>query len=190
MINSNGEAVGVLSFKIGNSENLNFVVPINYARGLLALPGSYTLSEVREELVGFGDVFEKTEESSEFPTRWKSLASGTLKILRIEGDYLYVETILPKEKQQYYQLLAAELKKEGEVYVGVLRRRFNCWNSWGGRWKNCADETAIEITLLSPTRIEGWIMRPPDSAKFNYRKCKHSKKFIRRSFTWIPEKQP
>lgn len=35
LLNRSGEAVGVMSFKIVNGENLNFTIPINYVRGKL-----------------------------------------------------------------------------------------------------------------------------------------------------------
>lgn len=35
LLNESGEVIGVLSFSLGQSQNLNFAVPINYARGLL-----------------------------------------------------------------------------------------------------------------------------------------------------------
>lgn len=35
LLNRNGEAIGVMSFKVVNGENLNFTIPINYVRGKL-----------------------------------------------------------------------------------------------------------------------------------------------------------
>lgn len=35
LLNRSGEAVGVMSFKFGDGENLNFTIPINYVRGKL-----------------------------------------------------------------------------------------------------------------------------------------------------------
>jgi hypothetical protein len=35
LLNRSGEAVGVMSFKLVNGENLNFTIPINYVRGKL-----------------------------------------------------------------------------------------------------------------------------------------------------------
>ncbi len=35
LLNRSGEAVGVMSFKVVNGENLNFTIPINYVRGKL-----------------------------------------------------------------------------------------------------------------------------------------------------------
>jgi len=35
LLNRSGDAVGVMSFKVVNGENLNFVIPINYVRGKL-----------------------------------------------------------------------------------------------------------------------------------------------------------
>lgn len=46
MLNARGEVVGVLTFGIKRGENLNFVVPINYVRGLLAVDDNLTLAAV------------------------------------------------------------------------------------------------------------------------------------------------
>jgi hypothetical protein len=35
LLNRHGEAIGVMSFKVANGENLNFTIPINYVRGKL-----------------------------------------------------------------------------------------------------------------------------------------------------------
>ena len=57
MVDAEGKVIGVLTFKLRESENLNFVVPINYARGLLAVCGrsgalySDTVCTVRSRLL-------------------------------------------------------------------------------------------------------------------------------------------
>ena len=43
LLNRSGEAVGVMSFKLVNGENLNFAIPINYVRGKLDTLTSSTL---------------------------------------------------------------------------------------------------------------------------------------------------
>src|SRR5260221_3373398 len=35
LVNKKGQAIGVISFKLGSAEGLNFAIPINYVRGLL-----------------------------------------------------------------------------------------------------------------------------------------------------------
>ena len=52
MLNEAGEVVGILTFRIEGGENLNFVVPINYARGLLQVDDSLSLAEMNSRLVG------------------------------------------------------------------------------------------------------------------------------------------
>jgi S1-C subfamily serine protease len=45
MFNEFGELIGIVSSKIMNGENLNFGIPVNYMRGLLASQGRMTLTE-------------------------------------------------------------------------------------------------------------------------------------------------
>jgi len=50
LLNSRGQAVGVVSFKLRAAENLNFAVPINYVRGLLtSLHDPIPLEQMRTE---------------------------------------------------------------------------------------------------------------------------------------------
>ncbi len=44
LLNRNGEAIGIMSFKFVNGENLNFAIPINYVRGKL---DTLTLANLR-----------------------------------------------------------------------------------------------------------------------------------------------
>ena len=61
LVNNKGQAIGVISFKLRSSENLNFAIPINYVRGLLNnLHGPMTLEQMRQSLV----VRMPTEQSS------------------------------------------------------------------------------------------------------------------------------
>jgi serine protease Do len=80
LVNRQAEVIGIVTFKIRGGENLNFAIPINYLRGLVDSPGSVmSLDELRVKLSSGGsDVFK----SDSFPTRWKSLTSGTTKVLR------------------------------------------------------------------------------------------------------------
>ena len=50
MLNDRGEVVGVLSFGFVEDQNLNFVVPINYARGLLQVNENLSLAQVNARL--------------------------------------------------------------------------------------------------------------------------------------------
>ncbi len=53
LVNSKGQAIGVVSFKLRSTEGLNFAIPINYIRGLLNnLHEHMTLDQMRQILIG------------------------------------------------------------------------------------------------------------------------------------------
>jgi S1-C subfamily serine protease len=190
MLNMKGEIVGVVSFKLSGAENLNFAIPINYVRGLLTGKDSFTLDQIRNKLGQAPDVFQ--EKSNIFPKRWKSLISNSIKIIRLDGDHIYIESVLPNEQQQLNNFTLYELKKAGDKYIGTIRGRFSCTYRSGWSWEplmnTCNDESSIEITSLTSTRIEGWIMQYPKDDKFNCKKCTHSmEQQIKSPFVWIPE---
>jgi hypothetical protein len=75
LVNQKGEVVGIIRYKIGGTENLNFAIPINYLRGMMdSQLTAISLDELRVKLSKKTDVFQQGEG---FPARWKSLASGT-----------------------------------------------------------------------------------------------------------------
>ena len=86
MFNSFGELVGIVTSQITDGQNLNFAVPINYARGLMATEADMTLAELADH-VGDGNEgtydISNTVASSDFDpasiTRLAALveASGT-----------------------------------------------------------------------------------------------------------------
>ena len=48
MVNRQSEVIGIVTFKIRGSENLNFAIPVNYLRGLMESPASaMSLDELR-----------------------------------------------------------------------------------------------------------------------------------------------
>jgi hypothetical protein len=51
IVNAQGQAIGVVSFKLRSAEGLNFAIPINYVRGLLdSLREPVTLDQMRQGL--------------------------------------------------------------------------------------------------------------------------------------------
>jgi hypothetical protein len=189
MLNAKGEVVGVVSYKLRGTENLNFAIAINYVRGLLSSKDAIPLDQIKNKLNQTPHVFQ--EESSTYPKLWKSLSTGTTKIIRKDGDRLYVETVLPEELLKQGDFILSELKKVGDKYVGTDKHRLSCQYDVSYVWsierrsKTCTIEAPIEITLLTPTRIEGWTMVPAESSRLNCRKC--TLELIRQSFVWIPE---
>lgn len=189
MLNKNGEVIGVVTAKRKDAENINFAVPINYVRGLLPNKESYPLDQLQTRLIKTPDVFREAA-SSAIPHRWKSLISGTIKLVRVEGEHLYVETVLPDVRKELGNFILADLKKTGDKYIGIGRSSLSCeYFDWVGqqRINTCASESPIEIKLITPRRIEGSIVEYPENDKFNCGKCSHNKSPIKMDFVWIPE---
>jgi S1-C subfamily serine protease len=191
LVNERGEVVAIVQSKrVGPAdENIGFAIPINYLRGMIDGPlSAFTLDELRAKLAGRTDVFQRPDG---FPTRWKSLASGTIKTIRRDGDHIYVETVLPEAEKQAGCFSLADLRKQGESYVGTTR--FSCVCQYQKHrfspvlTNNYSDEESIEITKLAATRIEGMVNAHPQDGKFDCEKRTFSKPAVPQPFVWIPE---
>ncbi len=191
LVNRQSEVIGIIAFKIVGGENLNFAIPVNYLRGLMDSPLSATsLDGLRAKLANEPDVF-KTDV---FPTRWKSLTSGTTKIIRRDGDRVYVETVLPEAEKNAGCFTLAELQKKGELYAGTTRASCVCQYQpafeFAYKTNRYTSEVSIEISEMTPTRIEGRTPVPPNGAKIDCKKGRYSKPESdcpMVAFTWIPE---
>jgi S1-C subfamily serine protease len=192
LINRQAEVIGIVTFKIRGGENLNFAIPINYLRGLVdSLGAAMSLDELRVKLSSSGsDVFK----SDSFPTRWKSLQSGTTKVLRRDGDRIYVETVLSEAQKNAGCFILSDLQKKGDIFSGNVRSSCVCEYTRGlGAYarnftNHFTDGAAIEIISITPTRIEGRTLARPKGTKFDCKKAEYSNPRSEwESFTWIPE---
>ena len=191
LLNASGEVIGVLDFKWRGAENLNFAIPINYARGLInAGETPMTLVEMRSRLKDQVDVFES--ERPTIPSRWKSITSGVVRRLRVDGDHIYCEVDMPAEQKKLGMFSTTEFRKEGARWVGLNRYSTAWWNinSTTGEkvvTHSCVVVDPIEIDVFTPTRIEGRVFAPPKNTKYDYKKCRYEKAPEWTPFVWIPE---
>ena len=191
LVNRQSELIGIITFKIVGGENLNFAIPVNYLRGLMDSPVSViSLDELRLKLGNAPDAFK----SDVFPTHWKSLLSGTTKILRRDGDRIYVETVLPDAEKNIGCFNLAELQKKDDSFKGTGRSSCVCQFTKGlGVYARTftnrfTDQSEIEITKIGPTRIEGRAMVRATGTKFDCQKGTYSKPPSEwQEFAWIPE---
>jgi len=189
-LSASGDAIGVVVFRLREGQSLNFAVPINYLRGLLDSIDVNKPVMLWKNPSGSESVF--SENSSSKVTRWKSLTSGTTKLLRYEGDYIYIETELPDEIRKLGVFRLAEAKKKGDKYFGTVRFRETWWEMNPITKEKvvkgaCSFEIPIELTLVTTNRIEGRAFEPAKGAKLDYKKCKYSKPDEWQNFVWIPE---
>jgi S1-C subfamily serine protease len=192
LVNRAGEVIGIITYKIRGSENLNFAIPVNYLRGLTDSPATaMSLEDLHQKLsTGSTDVFR----SDAFPTRWKSLESGTTKSVRRDGDRIYVETVMPEAQKSAGCFILADLQKKGKTFSGTIRSSCVCQYTRGlGVYaqtytNRVTDEANMEITSVTPTRIEGRVLQRPKGTKFDCRKGEFSKPLSEwLFFSWIPE---
>jgi S1-C subfamily serine protease len=191
LVNKKGEVVGIIRSKLRGTENLNFAIPINYLRGLMDAPlTAMSLTDLRGRLAKNGtDVFQQTDG---FPTHWKSLPSGTPKLIRRDGDHIYVETLMSDADKEDGCFTLAELQKAGAIYSGKITDSCVCQYQKRGllsgtKTKRYEHETFIEISSITPTRIEGNNMRPDPKGKYDCEKDTYSVPWTRHDFTWIPQ---
>jgi S1-C subfamily serine protease len=187
---ANGDVIGVIVFRLTEGQSLNFAVPINYLRGMIASIDPNKPVSQWKNAHGSESVF--SEKVSAKVSRWKSLQTGTTRILKFEGDYLYIENVLSEDDRKLGVFQLAELKKQGYKYVGTWRDRLVWWQKYPYSnekvaMNSCNVETVMELAFVTPTRIEGKVLDPPQGAKLDKKKCTWSKPSAWMNFTWIPE---
>jgi hypothetical protein len=125
-----------------------------------------------------------TDVSSGFPSRWKSLTSGSTRTLRFEADYIYAEVVLPEAAVKAGQFFLMEVKKDGDKYTGKINGRVV--SAEGG--PSCSVTWPTELTLVTPDRIEGRTLGPSPNAKIDWNTCSYSPPPDWQPFSWIPVK--
>jgi len=125
-----------------------------------------------------------TNSNSGFPSRWKSMNTGTVRALRFEGDYIYAEVILPEASAKLGVFSLTDTKKDGDKYVG--KTNVHVVQTEGGA--ACSTTWPIEFTLITPDRIEGRSFTPPPDAKIDWKTCVYTPPEVWQSFVWIPVK--
>jgi hypothetical protein len=185
-----GKVAGVLTWKAGEGENLNFAAPSKLIVPLMAnsavQPLGTSPKTVTSSTTGWSN-----------GKIWTSVTTGRDFKLRVDGDYIYTEWInLPPQLQTTTAFMRSELKKDGDKWVGKVRSLlpYAFKSSYMDFWKTgqqmgtenvnwCSVEVQFEIDKISETRIEGRGMR---STSFDAKKCKPGK-LEWQPFTWIPK---
>lgn len=184
-----GKVIGVLTWKAGDGENLNFAVPSSSILPLLTNSTVQPLAMASKPLTA--SLVANKERI------WTSMTSGRDYRLRIDGDYLYTEWInLPPQLQTTAAFMRSELKKDGDKWVGKVRSNlpYEFKSSYADFWTTgqrmgtenvnwCAVEVEFEIDKITDTRIEGRAMR---AKSFDAKKCKPGK-LEWQPFSWIPK---
>ena len=171
ILNTRGEIIAVLSFKLLAGENLNFGIPINYVRGILGTAQQQTpfsLSELSERIsdLSVRPVSEMGRPAyTDISGEWLSLMSSNRYRIRLEGEFAYIERVVPEEAKRTGGFTLCDHKKLGERYEGSCRAGFPVFygpilRNGQRAFKNCLVEGRHEILRATPTRIEGRVEVP------------------------------
>jgi len=125
------------------------------------------------------------------PKLWRSLTSGAWKIVRVDGEKLYIETVASPLLRMQGHSQFSELVKHGDSYAGKDRVKSRCtFQGNGGPAVNaCVNSMDIEITLVSNERIEGRVRAPVPGWQYNCQTCTYSEgtRFDWSPFAWVPD---
>jgi hypothetical protein len=120
--------------------------------------------------------------SSEFPKRWKSMNSGAVRVIRLEGEYIYAEQVVPEAAAKAGVFFLWEVKKDGDKYVGKVNAHVVKEDSSA----SCNISFSAELTRVTKQRIEGRSLAPPKNAAFDWKTCQSSLPPAWDEFSWIP----
>jgi hypothetical protein len=193
VFNAQGEVIGIVKATIEEGQNLNFAIPIDYTAGMMNARELQSLSsfyepEEQKQQAATNTATRASEEG--FPTHWKSLTTGTTKILRRDGDRLYVENVLSAAQRNAGCFSMADLEGKGDFFTGTLRYSCVCQYTKAAQTltNRFTSITTIEITKLSQTRIEGRLVIPSKDSKLDCPKGTYTKPPNEwEAFVWIPE---
>jgi hypothetical protein len=112
------------------------------------------------------------------------MTTGTVRTLRFEGEYIYGETVLSEAAAKAGAFFLMDVEKDGNTYVGKINGRIVRANGAAA----CPVALTIELTLVTPNRIEGRSFSPLTNARVDWRGCTYSPPADWQPFTWIPVK--
>jgi len=151
LIQMDGSVVGVITWGVKIGQNLNFAAPSNEVAELLSHPSTAVSPAA-------------TTESSATPVNtdeiWTSMSSGRDYKLRFDGPYIYADMVFPPGLEgTTLAFVRSEVKKDGARWTGKIKSFLPCQyqNVWTKQMETkwFSEEVAVELTSVTPTRIEG-----------------------------------
>jgi hypothetical protein len=176
LLDMEGDVVGVIALKLAGGENLNFALAIAQAKPLLKGAHDSVPLDSERSTEAVNDVAGRDGDRL-----WTSLTTGHDYRIRMDGEFIYTEWSNPPVTGTGV-FMRSERRKSGEKWVGKTHAYLPFQYYAQVRW--CSTETGIEISKVTPSRIEG---RAESFSGFNARKCE-PKGTEWKDFTWIPKK--
>ncbi len=184
LLDAQGRVIGIVTLGIITGQNLNFAVPVNYARALLEGPQlsvASAISDTTEQNLGLN-----------LPSRWKSVLGGPTWIVRHDGNHLYLEADFGPRLTAMGARKSGALQRIGSSWVGRVVGSHPCvlkdFLAAQTSTKLCDMDEAVDITEITDTRISGFFETfGEDDPDYDCARCKvrGPKHYV--DFVWIPE---
>jgi len=161
LLNSRGQVIGVTAFQMTKGQNLNFAIPADYIKPLLAAKNVTPLEPADTPTVKTSEArVENPETGPNIPRYWTHVGTGESVTVRIVGDYLYEEGSFSSDGVDILSnSYICDTKRQGNEWIGKCSRtiRGNVWDALGNfvRVFQCALSVDETVTMVSPERIEG-----------------------------------
>lgn len=159
VFNERGEVIGVVVSSLEAGQNLNFAIPINYAKQMLQTPNAVLIAALPKRMI-IGDEGAKNkpvEIPDRLPKYWKNTLTGETTEVRTDGDYIYEEQKERKTLGLAFGELErhCEAKRTGSEWLGKCNHSANGFSLENSKSILCSWVTQEVITSLTVTRIEG-----------------------------------
>jgi LSD1 subclass zinc finger protein len=115
------------------------------------------------------------------PDQWKPLGSGSTRSLRVEGEHIYGKTTLREDDVRAGNSILMDVKKRGGKYTGETTLHLVSRSG-----QACTIRWPMELSTVTPERIEGRSMIPPGTATLDWNSCSYTLPSEWKSFTWVP----
>ena len=183
LLNSAGEAIGLVSFKLVDGESLNFGIPISYVAGLLQLDRQLSLATFNEQVRqadtrNVADFDDQVRGSLE--GQWKSITTGDRFVAREAGGALYLELVPGAGGDGSSSVTTAKLTAIDGGWAGELTMEFTCdyVSGRGTPWqkthkKLCSFEMQVELPSVAPTEMTGRVKWLPSGVETTPKDCKN-----------------
>lgn len=155
VLDSAGDAVGIVSFRLVGGESLNFAIPINYLRGLQGLLSANPLTVWSTPLDQPDMAVPSSEASSrdELSGTFRSLDDGDLYSVREDGERIYA-FLQDLRGNRIFAFDVALSHTEDDLYVGKMNRRWGCSCVRCNSNATYLAEELAEIRVMGHSRLE------------------------------------
>lgn len=148
VFDSNGNVIGIVTYLLRGGQNLNFAVPINYARGMIGDEATKTLAQLGPLAKALPPVPSATQPAGEAPRREQALPNEQLSTAsrgllgRTQLDPLYAQ---PSQALTFFYRIVDGIGVMRDIELADLTR-----SAWLIKGKETALTEDFTINFLSP----------------------------------------